>query len=482
MKLNKILSWITKSAEDKAKLREIVQIAYPDQNQSLVGRYTQQIFNFLVGIETDHFVVAMDGAKVRGIGVVENSYYYESGASYFRHRRPVKWLSLDEWKMDNPEGLRTTVHQFKKHPSNLLDIESKVQLEPTSGTSQPPELEHHTTGFTSRIESILNRKGQVILYGPPGTGKTYWAKRASTEIAAIKNFGKLFDTLSESEKNQISDNYIRVCSFHPAYGYEDFIEAYRPVEENSNLKFELKPGIFKRLCEDAKQHPGKLFFLIIDEINRGDIPRIFGELITSLELDKRGTSLKLPVSGEDFRIPSNIQLIATMNTADRSIALLDTALRRRFGFIEMMPDYNILKKTYVDDIPLESWLRVLNKRIRQNLGLNGRNLQIGHSYLLSNGKPISDYKLFMKVVREDIIPLLSEYCYEDFSMLERILGGGLVNAETYEIKDFVFDEGNWDKIKQLLSLSAPDLLSESAPQEGLTEEVEEEEEKDTEDS
>ena len=125
---------------------------------------------------------------------------------------------------------------------------------------------------------------------------------------------------------------------HPAYGYEDFLEGYRPTEINGSMHFVLRDGIFKQLCAQAKAQPEHNFYLIVDEINRGDIPRIFGELLTLLEKNKRGKTAILPLSGEPFTVPENLYVIGTMNTADRSIALLDAALRRRFGFLELLPE------------------------------------------------------------------------------------------------------------------------------------------------
>src|SRR2546429_3641863 len=174
---------------------------------------------------------------------------------------------------------------------------------------------------------------------------------------------------------------VRLCSFHPAYGYEDFLEGFRPESINGQMHFTLRDGVFKKVCQDAYARPDHRFYLIIDEINRGDIPRIFGELLSVLEKDKRGKAIVLPVSGTTFRVPPNVFLIGTMNTADRSISLLDAALRRRFGFIELMPDTTILKNQTVGSIPLGPWLAALNRRICDRVGTDVRNLQIGHSYL-----------------------------------------------------------------------------------------------------
>ena len=164
--------------------------------------------------------------------------------------------------------------------------------------------------------------------------------------------------------------------------------------------------------------------MIIDEINRGDISRIFGELIMLIEVGKRNKDIVLPISWKPFRVPENVYIIGTMNTADRSIALLDVALRRRFGFIELMPDYSLLENVNFEGLPLDKWLKEVNKEIINNIGKDARNLQIGHSYFLENEKPIMDIYKFKDIVKEDIIPLIEEYCYGDYDLMANILGQG----------------------------------------------------------
>jgi 5-methylcytosine-specific restriction protein B len=149
--------------------------------------------------------------------------------------------------------------------------------------------------------------------------------------------------------------------------------------------------------------------LIIDEINRGNISRIFGELITLIENEKRGKKMILPLSGESFSIPENVYLVGTMNTADRSIALLDVALRRRFGFIELMPDYSLLLNVTIEDLPVGLWLSELNKRIVEHAGRDARNLQIGHSFFMEKGEPIKDFDQLRRVIEEDVIPLIGRH-------------------------------------------------------------------------
>jgi 5-methylcytosine-specific restriction enzyme B len=175
----------------------------------------------------------------------------------------------------------------------------------------------------------------------------------------------------------------------------------------------------------------------VDEINRGDVPRIFGELMTVLEHDKRDTAVTLPITGSSFTVPRNVFLVGTMNTADRSISLLDTALRRRFGFVELMPDSAQLAGRYAGELPLGVWLDALNRRLRQHLKRDARDLQIGHAYLLPP-QPISSMAEFARILRDDIIPLIEEYCYDDFSTLREILGSDLVDAEDARIRDDMF--------------------------------------------
>jgi GTPase subunit of restriction endonuclease len=225
------------------------------------------------------------------------------------------------------------------------------------------------------------------------------------------------------------------------------------------MVFVPRPGIFKSLCADAAGDPGRQYFLIVDEINRGDIPRIFGELITVIERDKRGKHIILPVSRELFAVPANVYLIGTMNTADRSISLLDTALRRRFAFIEIMPDSSVLSNIVIQGIPLGSWLDALNSRIRMHVGRDARNLQIGHSYLMEDGHPVRDIASLARAIREDIIPLVQEYCYEDFVALEAILGKGFVDAAGQRLEHGVFDRGKEEDLARELLATCPEITT-----------------------
>jgi 5-methylcytosine-specific restriction protein B len=225
-------------------------------------------------------------------------------------------------------------------------------------------------------------------------------------------------------------------TFHPSYTYEDFVEGYKPVPTGTGqLDLRITDGVFKRVCRVAQANPDRPYLLVIDEINRGNIPKIFGELITLLEADKRGLTVVLPQSREAFSVPRNVYLLGTMNTADRSIKLLDAALRRRFAFIELMPDPETLRGGRVLDLDLSQFLTGLNAKIART---EGREKQIGHSFLLtSSGEPVSSESDFAQRFRYEILPLLQEYSYEDYAELESYLGSRLVNVEEQSLNDDV---------------------------------------------
>jgi 5-methylcytosine-specific restriction protein B len=463
------LSGYEKDAPSRERLTRQLGERYPGSPQQ-VGRAANQVLNFARGIAEGDVVLACDGQAVLGVGRVAGGYSHEPGSD-FPHRRPVEWLSLDEWKMPEPEGHQATVHRLRKAPANLVEAERRSLGGPV--VARPPTPAPTRTGggigarlegVPGRIQSVLERKGQVILYGPPGTGKTFWAERAALELASYSLAGKPFDDLSDGEKGQVmggpeGPGTVRRCCFHPAYGYEDFIEGYRPELQEGRMTFALRDGLFKQVCRDAEAQPGRQFYLIIDEINRGDIPRIFGELLTVIEKDKRGKAVILPLSRSAFRVPPNVLLVGTMNTADRSIALLDTALRRRFGFVELMPDASLLAQATVAGIPLGPWLDALNRRICDHVGRDARNLQVGHSFLMEGGKPLRDAVRFFRVVRDEIIPLLEEYCYEDFEALHNILGGGLVDLPSRSIRHDLFEEPTGPELVQALLAPCPDILT-----------------------
>ncbi len=495
------LTEITNDQAGKEQIYELLLVRDPHMNRSAARRAAQQIFNFRWSITENDLVLASDGATILGIGSVTEPYQFDPSFD-FPHLHPVKWLSLDEWQQPDQqpdiEGKLTTVFKMKRD-RNLLEAEKRIYgrepiiittppVHPAVSTPPRSSVLPRLTAIPARIQAILERKGQVILYGPPGTGKTYWAENAARELAARSNFYKTIEQLTNEQKALVlgtgnqPGGIVRMCSFHPAYGYEDFLEGFRPEPVNGQMQFILRDGIFKKLCNDAETQPDHKFYLIIDEINRGDIPRIFGELLTVLEKDKRGKTILLPLTGRQFRVPGNVYIIGTMNTADRSIALLDTALRRRFGFIELMPDIGILGDAMVGGIPLGPWLKALNERICEYVGRDARNLQIGHSYLLEKERPIGDLPTFAKVLQEDILPLLEEYCYEDYATLEKILGSSLIDGQKQQVRQELFDSSNRSLLVQALLAPTPDMITSMQAISSAAQVVDEEGEENGEDS
>ena len=204
-------------------------------------------------------------------------------------------------------------------------------------------------------------------------------------------------------------------TFHPSYSYEDFIEDFRPKQSaNDTLDLVLVDGVFKRVCDAARAHLHMRYVVLIDEINRGNIPKIFGELVTLIEKDKRGLPFQLPQSGVNFEVPPNVWIIGTMNTADRSVHLLDTALRRRFTFLELMPEHDLLEGYTAGALALDVFLDGLNEKIRRRFG---REKQVGHSMFYHGSEIVDTPEAFAAMFRFELLALLQEYLYEDYREL-----------------------------------------------------------------
>lgn len=261
------------------------------------------------------------------------------------------------------------------------------------------DLVDETSMPEQRIVDLLDlvrSKPQLVPYGAPGTGKTWLAERLGAFIAG-------------------SEDRVRTIQFHPSYSYEDFIEGIRPRTEQGQLRYEPADGVFKRFCNLARKHPRKRFVIVVDEINRGNIPRIFGELLYLLE--RRGRSVELPVSGEAFSVPTNVVLLGTMNTADQSIALLDMALRRRFHFERLDPDPtllgNWLEQAEARVQGVERLLERLNERLDQ-FGIEP-DRWIGHSHFMVRG--IDEARL-RSIWEHSVVPTLEELFHGDRERLE----------------------------------------------------------------
>lgn len=296
---------------------------------------------------------------------------------------------------------------------NLNDIASRLELnlersnEPTAASS-----------FTTREpRSSFRFPLNCILYGAPGTGKTY--STAELALSIIEDTDYQGEKKTKEERAEIMRKYnaligsgqIVFTTFHQSYGYEDFVQGLRPESKDGVLNFVPVDGVFKTIADRAMPDLDNRYVIIIDEINRANISKVFGELLTLIESDKRwgednALRVTLP-SGAPFAIPNNLYILGTMNSADKSISLIDTALRRRFEFVEVTPNYEL-----IDDPVLKSVLEKLNKNLAQEL--ESTDLLIGHAYFI--GKTEDD---LCAIMNRSIIPLLYEYFYDNSKKVEK---------------------------------------------------------------
>ena len=252
-----------------------------------------------------------------------------------------------------------------------------------------------------RLAAVLKKKKNIILQGAPGVGKTFAAKR-----------------LAYSMMGEVDDSRIEYIQFHQNYSYEDFMMGYKPVDDG----FELKYGIFYRFCQKAENHLDKDYFFIIDEINRGNMSKIFGELLMLIEPDYRGNKITLAYNGLSFSVPKNLHIIGMMNTADRSLAMIDYALRRRFSFFDMEPGFDSegfihYQNGFSNDTfnSLVERMKELNREIMNDKSL-GKGFCIGHSYFCN--MDVCSEESLKDVVEFDILPMLSEYWFDDSTKLQ----------------------------------------------------------------
>lgn len=333
--------------------------------------------------KVESFASPIDYAVLKACPELEQMEYFQNAqGSLFRLTKEEYDFILDIVREANPISAEETIEEYTKD-----DFLNEVYM---------------TEKRYESLVAVLQNKKNIILQGAPGVGKTFAARRLAWSMMGEKD-----------------DNRIEFVQFHQNYSYEDFMMGYKPVEDG----FELKYGIFYRFCQKAANQPDKDFFFIIDEINRGNMSKIFGELLMLIERDYRGTKATLAYNGLSFSVPKNLYIIGMMNTADRSLAMIDYALRRRFSFFEVEPGFdsdgfikyqNALNNETLNE--LISKVKELNREIALDKSL-GKGFCIGHSYFC--GKDICTDEWLHSIVDYDILPMLSEYWFDDSNKLQR---------------------------------------------------------------
>ena len=322
----------------------------------------------------------------------------------------------------------------------------------TSGNGVEPQPDPEPPAEESDTSFPLN----TILFGPPGTGKTWEAVSHAVAIMDHRDHAELVrqenrETIKARYDALRGEGQVEFITFHQSYTYEDFIEGIGPILKSKELLYELRDGVFKRISLRAGDHDER-HVLIIDEINRGNIAKIFGELITLIEPTKRSggedeTMVTLPYSQKPFSVPGNLYLVGTMNTADRGIALLDTALRRRFDFIEKMPDVQLVEED-IEGVDGRAMLEAINDRITVYLD---REHQIGHTYLIG----VRTIDGLAEAFQRRIVPLLQEYFYDDWAKIRSVLNGNPFIRER-EIESPISGDRPERPVFELLPQDAPE--------------------------
>ncbi|MBQ7543686.1 MAG: AAA family ATPase [Synergistaceae bacterium] len=405
--------------EMRAKLREV----FPDSPSSFRD-VSLCLWQFVHELKPGDVIFAKRGHYgIVGRGIVRGDYEFDNSKNDgYPNIRKVEWTHTCDKETDegNPTKTLTDITNYTGKVRNIASLfgtdDGDDDDEDTPEIDYPAYTEDDFLQqvYISReaygtLTGLLHTKKNIILQGAPGVGKTYLAKRLAYSMMGVKDISR-----------------VMMIQFHQSYSYEDFIMGFRPSEKG----FELKKGVFYNFCKRAEDDGDNDYFFIIDEINRGNLSKIFGELFMLLESDKRGeyNKLQLLYSDELFFVPENVYIIGMMNTADRSLALLDYALRRRFAFFDLRPGFSsegfTKYRTSLNSPKFDALIRCveeLNGAIAEDESL-GEGFCVGHSYFcgITPGE-LSDERL-SGIVEYEIIPLLREYWFDDPRKVEEWSG------------------------------------------------------------
>ena len=398
-------------------------------------RFARMCWLFAKKMKQGDVIFARQSASHRYIaGLVTSDYQFDGSRDTYQHVRDVVWLTTEP--VDVPEASRiitqalTDITNWEVEVSDLCRVLGIDLSKLPAITATRPSANKATS---------MNKPTNVILYGPPGTGKTFHTKEHAVTLCNGKANPA---ALKEDFAKLVADKRVAFVTFHQSYDYSDFIIGFKPVPSASGMSFEVRKGVLLRLAEEAEKNPQLPYLLIIDEINRGNISKIFGELITLIEADKRRdgdfpieVTLPCAFKGADgketcqFSLPSNVHLLGTMNTADRSIALLDTALRRRFKFVRKEPRPELLHAD-LDGVKLPKLLTKLNVILTEAFSPDH---QIGHAWLPMKFDAKATSADLTAAFEDKILPLLDEWYYDDANGKEALVAqlteGGKVTTK-----------------------------------------------------
>ncbi|MBE6220124.1 MAG: restriction endonuclease [Rikenellaceae bacterium] len=367
-------------------------------------------YDFVHTVKSGDIIYVKQGLKkIIGRGTVVGDYEYHPERVEYKNARSVKWDKNGEWNVDNQLPMKTLT-DITKYPNLTTMLQLMVEDNGEHNSSVDVKESYSKEKFLKEVYisaseydhlyALLERKKNVILQGAPGVGKTFTAKRLAYAIMG-----------------EMDESRIEFVQFHQNYSYEDFVMGYKPTSDGG---FELRAGVFHKFCNKAANDPNRKYFFIIDEINRGNLSKIFGELLMLIESDYRykgddKNMIRLAYSDKPFSVPNNLYIIGMMNTADRSLAMIDYALRRRFSFFSMKPGFDSEGfKEYQKVLNNDKFNALINKTKELNVRISellGSGFEIGHSYFC-NQTQITDEWLH-SVVNYDIIPMLEEYWFDN---------------------------------------------------------------------